>query len=296
MRIAVDGWTPGRVAFGDGADETFKTSFDAPCDGRLRFDGIATLATVLIDGAVAAQSSSMWVPVEVPLSAGRHDVEVRCHALAPELEISRKPRARWRQKVAYHGNLRWFRTTLNGRCPGFAPGPPVVGLWRPVWFVSGEAKFDVRTRLDGDVGVVSVTTDLSDGPIVRVGEIAAPVTAGRAELRLPSPRLWWPHTHGEPHLHELTVDGFDIRRRVGFRTLKSAGDVLRDGLQPRINGFDIFVRGALWIPVPDGELRTTLETARDHGLNAVRLPGTMATKRPSSTTSATSWGSSSGRT
>ncbi len=31
----------------------------------------------------------------------------------------------------------------------------------------------------------------------------------------------------------------------------------------------------MWTPVPDGEIRSTLETARDHGLNAVRIPGTM---------------------
>jgi beta-mannosidase len=275
VRIPVEGWTPGRTAFGDDMDATFTTDFDAPCDGKLRFDGIATLAAVLIDGVVVAQSQSMWVPVEVPMTAGPHLIEVRCRALAPELEVQRKPRARWRQKVAYHNNLRWFRATLNGRAPGFAPGPPVVGLWRPVWFVARERKLTVRTRIDGDNGIVTVATDLPDGTRVRVGEISATVIGGHAELRIASPSLWWPHTHGEPHLYELTVDGDQIRRKFGFRTLGSPCDILRDGLRPQINGVDLFVRGALWTPVPEDEVRSTLETARDHGLNAVRLPGTM---------------------
>ena len=275
MRIPVEGWTPGRTALGDDVDAVFKTSFEAPVDGTLRFDGIATLATVTVDGRSVAESSSMWVPVEVPLAAGRHDIEVRCRALAPQLAISRKPRARWRQKVACDNNLRWFRTSLNGRAPGFAPGPPVVGLWRPVWFVAGEPKLTVRTRLEGDEGVVSLTTDLPDGVRVHVGGASATIAGGRAELRVTSPRLWWPHTHGEPYLYDVAVEGHDISRRIGFRTVELPGDILRDGLRPRINGVDLFVRGAVWTPVAEDEVRSTLETARDHGLNAVRLPGTM---------------------
>lgn len=275
VRVSVEGWTPGTVAFGDDVDATFATEFDAPVDGILRFDGIATLATIKVDGAVVAESRSMWVPVEVALAAGHHEIEVHCRALAPELEIPRKPRARWRQKVAGNNNLRWFRTTLNGRAPGFAPGPPVVGLWRPVWFTAGEVAFDVRAHVEADEGVVTVRTALPDGTRVRISDVSAIIADGRAELRLRSPVLWWPHSHGDPHLYEITVDGHDISRRVGFRTLTSLGDILRDGLRPQINGVDLFVRGALWTPVPDGETRSTLETARDHGLNAVRIPGTM---------------------
>jgi len=80
MRIPVEGWTPGRTAFGDDVDAAFATSFEAPVAGTLRFDGIATLSTVFVDGSPAAQSSSMWVPVEVPLAGSgrgggrsRHD-------------------------------------------------------------------------------------------------------------------------------------------------------------------------------------------------------------------------------
>jgi beta-mannosidase len=275
MRIPVEGWTPGRTAFGDAVDAAFATSFEAPVAGTLRFDGIATLSTVFVDGSPAAQSSSMWVPVEVPLAAGRHEIEVRCRALAPGLAIPRKPRARWRQKVAYDNNLRWFRTSLNGRAPGFAPGPPVVGVWRPVWFAADEPRASVRARLEDGDGVVTVNSDLPDGFRVSVGEVSATIADGRAELRIPSPTLWWPHTHGEPHLYDVVVEGHDITRRIGFRTVEAVGDILRDGLRPRINGVDLFVRGAVWTPVPDDEVRSTLESGREHGLNAVRIPGTM---------------------
>lgn len=280
MRMPVEGWTPARTAFGDDVDEVFRTSVDAPVDGKLRFDGIATLATIFVDGSKAAESSSMWVPVELPVAAGRHDIEVRCRALAPELAVPRKPRARWRQKVAFDNNLRWFRTTLKGRAPGFAPGPPVVGLWRPVWFVADEPKISVRTRLEEGWGLVTVNTDLADGVKIEVAGASARIAKGCAELRVRSPKLWWPHTHGDPHRYALTVEGHELTRHVGFRTIESVGDILSDGLKPRINGVDLFVRGAVWTPVPDGEERSTLETARAHGLNAVRIPGTMEYETP----------------
>ena len=74
------------------------------------------------------------------------------------------------------------------------------------------------------MGSCRLTTDLPDGVRVHVGEVERAIAGGRAELRVPSPRLWWPHTHGEPHLYEVAVEGHDISRRIGFRTLESPGD------------------------------------------------------------------------
>ena len=279
VRIAVENWSPGTVAFGDDIDATFKTEFDAPLDGMLRFEGIATLATISVDGAVVSEFA-----IDVGASRG-----AACSRSAQDRgSLSRTgtgagSAAQAAFALASEGG-RPQQPSLVPDDPqrtgaGFAPGPPVVGLWRPVWFASGEVSFDVRTRLDGDEGVVTLSTGLSDGIRIRIGDASAIVAGGRAELRLSSPTLWWPHTHGEPHLYELSVEGHDIRRRIGFRTLASPGDILRDGLQPKINGVDIFVRGALWTPVPEGQMRSTLETARDHSLNAVRIPGTMTYER-----------------
>jgi beta-mannosidase len=254
VRFRLDGWDPAPTGLGDDSDFVARTTVEAPADGELVFDGLATLCSVVVDGVVVAESESMWVPVRVPVTAGSHVVEVRGEALTPRLAERRKPRARWRQKVAYDGNLRWFRTTLLGRAPGFAPGPPVVGLWRPAWFVADEPAVGVRTAVEGTEGIV-----YADGTEVR---------------RIPDVELWWPHTHGEPRLYE--AEG----RRVGFRTIEAPGDVLRDGLEVHVNGVPVFVRGALWTPVPEGEERATLERARDAGLNAIRLPGTGVYESP----------------
>ena len=53
-------------------------------------------------------------------------------------------------------------------------------------------------------------------------------------VTIPDVRPWWPHTHGSPHLYDarLIVGGvrFELGR-VGFRELRVAGDLERDGIQ-----------------------------------------------------------------
>ncbi len=114
------------------------------------------------------------------------------------------------------------------------------------------------------------------------------------ELRVARAALWWPHTHGEPHLYDvrltvscggqaIAVDG----GRVGFRELAFGArpdhDVEQDGLDLHVNGVRVFARGAVWTPIdPIGmapttdELREALTQVRDAGMNMLRLPGTGA--------------------
>src|SRR4029077_3114725 len=95
--------------------------------------------------------------------------------------------------------------------------------------------------------------------------------------------LWWPHTHGEPALHELSliVDGEGTSAavdagRVGFRRLEAAED---PGLSLSVNGIPLFCRGGSLIPDavtldrPDGAVQMLLERTRDAGMNMVRLSG-----------------------
>src|SRR6185437_15441060 len=106
---------------------------------------------------------SMFATATIDISAalrrGRNELAIRCLALAPRLGQSRKPRARWRTRLA-DNRLRFFRTMLLGRCPGIAPGPAAVGPWRPVWIerrrglaVSG---IELRPRIEGADGLLAV--------------------------------------------------------------------------------------------------------------------------------------------
>jgi len=289
----------------DAAEWTFTTRFSAaPTGGAeeviLRFDGIATVAEVELNGRPILSSASMFEPHDVDvgaLLAADNELVVRCAPLAPLLEERRRPRARWRTRVVASQNLRFFRTTMLGRAPGFAPRPAPVGPWRPVMLERRRGlvvdALDLRTTLDGDEGVLSVRAQLRalDGELPRVVEVAVR-GASAAELevgsdggvvgtiRIPQVERWWPHTHGDPALYDvrLRVGDLDVPAgSVGFRTLESAGD----GLALRVNGCPVFARGAVWTPVdpvglaPSAEqVHAAVALARDAGMNMLRIPGT----------------------
>lgn len=272
----------------------------------LAFDGIATVADVLLDGEPLLHSDSMFAAHEVDVTArlgdGEHELEIVCRALTPLLARPRRPRARWRTKLADNG-LRWWRTMLLGRMPGVAEGPPVVGPWRPVRLVrrSGVVAEDVRVRprLDGDAGRLEVAARLRgvagaavpghvtltlDGPS---GTHAVELPVGPegvvgGTLVVPDVARWWPHTHGEPVLHEVALRAGAVALwsgHAGFRTLTSGRDLETAGLALVVNDVPVFARGAVWTPAPDA-LRGGLERLRDAGMNLVRVVGTAAYEEP----------------
>ncbi|HEX5090585.1 MAG TPA: hypothetical protein VFV89_22445 [Nocardioides sp.] len=224
---------------------------DAPA--ALEVDGIATVWELLVDGMSVASGRSMFERQVVALSglgAGEHEVRIVVHPLTELLDaVPSKPRQRWRTRLVEDARLRWVRTQLLGRAPGFSPGPPVVGPYRPVVLVTGERPRPVlRAWLDGTTGVVEVD--------------------GRERVELPDVELWWPHTHGTPRLHDVVVDGETVGR-VGFRTIENRSE---DSLDLWVNGVRVFCRGAVWTP---GDL-AALDEAVALGLNLVRVPGIAA--------------------
>jgi beta-mannosidase len=200
-----------------------------------------------------ASGSSMFERQVVMLSglgAGEHEVRIVVHPLTELLDqLPSKPRQRWRTMLVEEARLRWVRTQLLGRAPGFSPGRPVVGPFRPVTLVTGDRPPRVRRSwLDGTTGVV----ELDDG----------------SRLELPDAELWWPHTHGRPVLHDVVIDG-EVVGRVGFRTIENRSE---DSLDLWVNGVRVFCRGAVWTP---GDL-AALDSAAELGLNLVRVPGIAA--------------------
>ncbi len=289
----------------DDAAVTFSLRFEAlpPGEGEevvLACDGIATVFEVVLNGVVVAEGSSMFAAhtadVGALLREEGNDLEIRCRALSAVLaQQPKRPRQRWRTKVVENGGaLRFVRTAIVGRAPGFAPGPPIVGPWRPVWLVRrrGLLVDDVvlRPRVDGEDGLLAITARLRGGILPAqveafVGATHAPLRVepdGRVhgEVRVTDVERWWPHTHGSPSLYDvaLVLDGGAQRvdlGTTGFRTLSPGPDfdADRDALALAVNGVPVFVRGAVWTPVVEDEVVATLRTLRDAGLNLIRIPG-----------------------
>ncbi len=275
----------------DAEEWWFRTAFatEPPAAGEelaLRLDGLATVADAFLNGEPLLESGSMFAAHEVDVSGrvrDRNELAIRCRPLAPLLAERRRPRARWRTRVVAQPNLRFFRTSLLGRAPGFAPGPAPVGPWRPVTLERRRGLVVEALRLtprlvgdDGDLAVSANLRPLGGGePTAVEVEVSGPSDAARGRLDLtPQPggvlasgtvRLagvapWWPHTHGEQPLYDvrLVVTGADGEHvvdagRVGFRALApGAGaehDPDEDGLNLHVNGAPVFARGAIWTPV-----------------------------------------------
>lgn len=317
-------WQPGQERDFDAEDWWFRTSFTAEQlqpDERvdLLLGGLATVAQVYLNGQLLLSSDSMFAAHAIdasPLLQQRNELAVRCRALRPLLDVCRGRRARWRTGLA-DGRLRFFRTTLLGRADGFAPGPAPVGPWREVVqvrrrrlladslkarasLVDGDGLLELSVRLRALSGTQPRWAELQlDGPSgAHHAAMRLAVTPGgwilaSGRLLIPGMEPWWPHTHGDPVLHDvrLLVDCGEqpavIRAgELGFRTLSFSAspadwDLERDGLDIHINGVPVFARGAVWTPVdPIGlsasseDLRGTLELVRDAGMNMLRLPGT----------------------
>lgn len=104
-------------------------------------------------------------------------------------------------------------------------------------------------------------------------------------LSLPGIAPWFPHTHGEPALHALTLmlDGETIDLgRIGFRSLEVDRGDDDEGFGLIVNGVPVFCRGACWSNADVTTLaggraayEPWLRLAREAGMNMIRLPGVM---------------------
>ena len=316
-------WQHGDDRDFDAQDWWFRTSFAGETGAAheqvlLHLDGIATVSETYLNGELIDRADSMFVARTLDVSAlltATNELTICCRALQPLLAVRRAPRARWRTKLVANGNLRFFRTMLLGRAPGFAPEPAPVGPWRGVR-LRRRAQIAIedlalRTRTTAAGGTLAVTVTLRalagsqpsaielelDGPSGRHSAALSlssngELTSATGELHVAQIARWWPHTHGRPALHEVrlrvsgTLEPIVVEAgNVGFRELAfgaaGANEIARDGLSLRVNGVEVFARGAVWTPIDavglapeESQLRRALIHAREAGMNMLRLPGT----------------------
>lgn len=277
---------------------------------RIRFEGLATVADIWLNGVPLLHSDSMFLAHEssaVRFRPGPNELLFRFHALGPLLN-QKRPRPRWKTRLVANQQLRWHRTALVGRIQEWCPAVAPVGPWRNVVLMpeSTARLTDVRlaARANGSDGQVAVALRIQHGPdappraaALSVGGHSAPLalrtveggTALAGEVHLGGVRRWWPHSHGAQPRYpvELTIDAGGeplvyALGKIGFRTVEVERDADGEGFGLRINGVDVFSRGACWTPLDLARLgaepadyRSALEQARRAGMNMIRVGGTM---------------------
>lgn len=281
-------------------DFWYRTRFGGQGRSALRFQGLATLAEVWLNGRSILVSDNMFLSHEVEVDlAGDNELVMVFRSLDAELP-RRKGRARWRTALVANNALRHVRTTLLGHMTGWQPPVHAVGPWRAVEILEEGMPLrlraaSLRATLDGTDGLLDVALDLDvpEGrPVARleVGDASAPLRwneAGRLEgrLRLPDVEKWWPHTHGRPCLHRVRAVVGDVELdlgSVGFRSVEIDRGADGRGFAFRINGQPVFARGACWstadivtLAADRATLLPWLRAARDAHMNMIRVGGTM---------------------
>lgn len=286
----------------------YRTEIETPpaADNRvwlLTFKGLDYRTRIFVNGVLASEHEGMFSPVTIELPAGttRHVIHV---AFLPPLLLG-VPFAPTQpgqpEGTVLHLKARYMKGW------DFCPRLACVGPWDDVTL---EQRPHVRiehvgitTRLDNTARAdVAVTVHFNRPP----GRGTLHVELGGASLAIPTgdrlhytvalqvinPVLWWPHTHGRPHLYTLNVrhlaadgsPGDTATRRVGLRSVRRrpAANQLPTAtpLQLEINGVPVFLNGMNLTPfssVP-AELAAAdyvriLAPMREAGVNFLRVWG-----------------------
>ncbi|GAA3549945.1 glycoside hydrolase family 2 protein [Microlunatus spumicola] len=275
-------------------------------------EGLDTVATVELDGAVVARTANMHRTHRVDvtgLGVGEHTLAVTFAAPVPAAhrlseELGPRP----------YTNEHPFNAIRKMACSyGWDWGPVLAtsGVWRPLALVGWSTArlagvrplVDVRTGDDGATGLLRVHVDVvrapgQDGSLTATAEVAgrsAAVvvppgsTSATVELEVDDVALWWPVGYGEQPLYPVAVTlaaGDETLDRwsgdVGFRTvaLDTTPDAEGTPFRLVVNGTPVFARGLNWIPddcfltrIPAERYRTRLTEAVDVGANLVRVWG-----------------------
>ena len=312
-----DGANESAVAWIGRTTWRYATTFEWSADGRNRqdlvFEGLDTIATVLLNGTelgrTANQHRSYRFDVGAVLVQGSNELVVELAApvdAAERLAEETGPRPH-----VYPHAFNAIRKMAANYGWDWGPDLATVGIWRPLrlesW--SGVRVASVRplATVDGTNGVLTAHVDLeweAETPgsatlTVHVGDarVEAEVPQGHSAAAvtatLDDVDLWWPRSHGAQPLYDvsltLTAPGSsagtpldDWQGRVGFRTITvdTAPDEHGTPFVVHVNGRPVFVRGTNWIPDDALMSRRTRETyeqgvrdAVDANMNLLRVWG-----------------------
>lgn len=294
-------------------DWTFRGSFQL--DGEpeepifLNLESVDTCADIFINGAKVGTSDNMfrrfreWVSPYLKKGGNRLEIRLRSPLAVAEERAAACPydlgrndnnavsHLQFVRKVQCHGGWDW------GICL------PVSGVYGEMYLQSARcARIEhiaTEQKFSGDAAELLVTVELE---AACAGECSLAVEfAGRTEkrtvrvkegrnvepfrFRVEKPELWNPAGFGGRVRYPLTVstESETVVKQIGFRTLElvripEGGD--SETFFFRVNGNDVFCKGANWIPyeaMPGREtperLRELLEAARDANMNMIRVWG-----------------------
>ena len=299
--------------------ETTFAVADPPACAFLRFGGLDTLAEIVLNGEVLGRTENMFIPHEFPvggrLRAGENHLQVTFQSAR---RVGQERQAAWdaggHDTLPYHWD-NWAERAFVRKAQyqyGWDWGPVLrgCGIWQPVELITvpiarlGDWKHTVEFTGDGKA-IVTITAEVQrapgreDAPLVfilsmddREDEVSVP-RGGEvsATITIDSPRRWQPNGYGEaeryPFGMTLTGEAGDAdgrREFMGLRTVELIQEADADGkgagFKFRVNGVDVYAKGANWIPdhsfpseITWKRLSKRVKQARDAGFTMLRVWG-----------------------
>jgi beta-mannosidase len=296
----------------------YKTEFDYPTEfsknkpAYLSFEGIDTIASVLLNGRNILKADNMFLKYEADvtklLKEKKNELKVAFkspvkHAAAEEAKHGKLP-------VALNSERVYIRKAQYSFGWDWGPSFPTSGLWRPVYLLQkGEAfikdvYFETKSLTKQQAGVLVKFKAGRTGNLKGLrfsamlyydSEVFG--TVGRLSgkeweqvvLKINNPKLWNPAGEGEPNLYRLEIKIFDadkneidsVTKKVGIRTIElQLKDKGKNTFRFIVNGKTVYAKGTNWIPSDSFIPRATrekyfslLKAARDGNQNIVRVWG-----------------------
>ncbi|MFE2213491.1 glycoside hydrolase family 2 protein [Streptomyces canus] len=268
----------------------------------LVFDGLDTVAEILLDGRLLGRTRNMHRSYRFDVTGMSGRLAVRFVSAYAEAEAVRGKLGE--RPAAYAEPYQYLRKMACSFGWDWGPTLVTAGIWRPVrlerWSTARIARVRPLVTVEQGVGVVELAVDVERARVEAPLTVEATVggervrasvdgTQGVVRLEVPGARLWWPRGYGQQPLYDVELTllhedrPLDVwRRRVGFRTveLDRAADAHGTGFTLVVNGERLFARGVNWIPddvfpsrITRERYRERLGQAADAGVDLVRIWG-----------------------
>ncbi len=275
---------------------------------KLIFEGMDTYANVFLNDSLVLSTDNMFVEWVVEIGSlikpGYNKLKIEFvsplivnRLKAEQFKIRLPDNRGFTRKAAYHFGWDW------------GPGIVTMGIWKAAriefgkeiettdLFVEQKKVKDEKAEVKVMVEIVSeakvkVEAKLEvDGLVClkKVIKLKGGTNYFSFPMEIENPKLWWPNGMGEQNLYEITVSilmsGKVVDEKTAVAGLRSVEviqekDSVGKSFFFRVNGQDVFAKGANYIPqdnflsrVSSGNYKQIIETAAKSNMNMLRVWG-----------------------
>jgi beta-mannosidase len=291
------------------------TARKADIDGylTLTLDGVDCIATIKLNGETVAETQNSFIRYDIDVTGKVHEGENNLRiefAIAPDVAKARYDahpfpipftknyqtnglkgiHMNFIRKAACHAGWDWGICLMPiGVYGRMALRRSRLVRQESVQVEQAHGKKSVELSIKTHVfafasGSVEIGHQIDGQTIADKVVVVAGDNLFTHNLTIKHPKLWWPNGQGEQPLYtlETTLDGEITSRKLGLRKLEWVieKDDIDHSFKVRVNGRDITMMGANWIPndaipsrITPAAVRDVLESAKAVNMNMIRIWG-----------------------